>query len=385
MNASGPVSSMAIMIMLSVSVTVSSPILALNLIFRSPLPIPSGLFDIRSGPASTSTFARASSPQDSIDNYVRDYKRSGSVTVVEGRRSGDIWLSNGDAVEGKTKFGRAVGMLAPAPKLSVLPTEGYDAEGERTPPLPIQMEDETPSYVIPTPQSKNSAELGRMKSVASSHYSGADESLGYASRIMVAQKHYSTLAQTVLVAASPEKGPVMATGAAVSRHSNGHLRARSISSITRPDPNTAAPSPPPSFPLPPTPPTLKNARMAKMGHRKAMSSSAFSIGTLDDINEIDALTAGLLPLLVPGLKVGGDMKIRDNISPAGTFSKASRKKLSPEFGALGASGEFSSPEMHSTPARRKEARARKVSGHKRNHYSLPRYANILPCISMGAN
>lgn len=283
-------------------------------------------------------------------------------------------MVNGDAVDGKTKFGRAVGMLTPAPKLSMLPPKELDDDGEITPPLPIQMEDTTPSFVVPTPQSQNSAELGRMRSVASSHYSGADESLAYASRIMVAQKHYSALAQTVRVPASPDKesGVVGATGAAIDQGSKGHLRARSISTVSNSSSSRAAPSPPPSIPLPPTPPTLKNARLAKLGHRKAMSSDAFSFGSHpDDLNEIDAMTAGLLPLLVPGLKVGSGMKIRDDISPAGTLSKAN-KKVSREFGGLPDSGEFSSPEVHSTPHRKKGSRARKVSGHKRNHYSLPR-------------
>jgi hypothetical protein len=94
------------------------------------------------------------------------------------------------------------------------------------------------------------------------------------------------------------------------------------------------------------------------------------------MNEIDALTAGLLPLLVPGLKVGGGMKVTDR----GTLGKGKRGKLShesdAEFGGLVHSGEFSSPDVHSNPraARRHpaEPRARKMSAHKRNHLSLPR-------------
>lgn len=366
---------MAITILLSLSVTISSPLLALNVIF-CPLPIPTGLFDIRSGPSSA-TLVRSASPHDTVSRY----KRSGSITVVEGKRSTDLWMSQGDAVGGKTKFGRAVGMLAPAPKLSILPPkEVVDDEGVAlTPPLPMQFDDGTGSFGVPTPQSKNSAELGRMQSAASSHYSTAEdrESLAYNHRIMIAQKHYSAVAQTFMVAGtSPEKvTDASATGADVKRHSNGHLRARSITSLNRSNSN-GAPSPPPSFPLPPTPPTLKNARMrAKMGHRKAMSSGAFSLSALDEnMNEIDALTAGLLPMLVPGLKVGKEMKVRDDISPAGTFSKASKKKLSREFGGFGGvDGEFSPPDMQSTPAQRRDARARKISGHKKNHYSLPRY------------
>ena len=64
---------------------------------------------------------------------------STAITAVEGRRSGDIWLTNGDAVDGKNKLGRAVGMLSPMPKLSVMPPEECDEP--LTPPLPIQDED----------------------------------------------------------------------------------------------------------------------------------------------------------------------------------------------------------------------------------------------------
>ena len=46
---------------------------------------------------------------------------STTITAVEGRRSGDVWLTNGDAVDGKDKLGRAVGMLFPMPKLSGYP------------------------------------------------------------------------------------------------------------------------------------------------------------------------------------------------------------------------------------------------------------------------
>ncbi|KAI5981615.1 hypothetical protein EDD15DRAFT_2203726 [Pisolithus albus] len=47
------------------------------------------------------------SPADTLATYVRDYKRSGSVTIVEGRRSGDVWISQGDAIDGKGRLGRA--------------------------------------------------------------------------------------------------------------------------------------------------------------------------------------------------------------------------------------------------------------------------------------
>lgn len=95
--------------------TMSSPILALNIILRSPIPIPSGLFD---GPHDLPTdLLRGPSPTSSETvKWSHEYKRSASVTVVEGRRSGDVWLANGDATDGKSKVSRALGMMSPMPK-----------------------------------------------------------------------------------------------------------------------------------------------------------------------------------------------------------------------------------------------------------------------------
>ncbi|KAH7907503.1 hypothetical protein BJ138DRAFT_1129128 [Hygrophoropsis aurantiaca] len=394
-SANGSVASDAIPILLVLSVTMSSPLLALNILLRSPIPIPSGLFDIHPDPPSV--VMRAPSPAVTLASYDREYKRSGSVTIVEGRRSGDVWLTQGDAVDGKGKVARALGLMSPVPRLAVLPPD-EDQDGELTPPLPIQVEDRSfPSTLPLTPQSANSAELGRVRkeSKASSHLSGDEPYAGYASKIMVAQRHYSALATTVVVPASPEKresaGATLSatTGFAIDHYvpatgpgASSHLRSRSTSSIIGQAITTSDISPPPSLPLPPTPPNVRNAKLAKqLVHRKSYSSG-FSFGAVvnDDLNEIDALTAGLLPLLVPGLKVGNDMKIREweNFSPplssTVTKKKASRhvkQSVGSDFGVL-AREEFSSPQFHSTPAHTKQgARARKTSAHKRNHMSLP--------------
>lgn len=374
-------------ILLILSITLSSPLLALNILFRSPIPIPSGLFDVHGDVPSN--VVRGPSPAGSLPyKWSHEYKRSmsTSVTVVEGRRSGDVWITNGDAIDGKTKVSRAMGMLAPKPKLSVLPPEEELEKGEVTPPLPMQMDDSSlPITVHNTPHSETSAEMGRIRkeSKASSYYSGADESLAYASRIMVAQRHYSTLAQTVLVgpSMSPQKRSsessnltlATASGAqAVSKRPTSHLRSRSVSSISGPQTPTSGSfniSPPPSFPLPPTPPNVRAARLAQLKHKKSFSSG-FSFGAVDDMNEIDALTAGVLPLLIPGLKVGEGMRITSDRMD-GTFGKGRKiARMMREFGE-----DFSSPEVHSTPARRRprELRTRKTSAHKKNHFSLPRY------------
>ncbi|KAJ6475651.1 hypothetical protein DFH09DRAFT_445956 [Mycena vulgaris] len=377
-------------ILLILSVTLSSPLLALNLLFRSPLPIPNGLFDIRGDlPANV---LRGPSPAGSVPTYKwsHEYKRStsASVTVVEGRRSGDVWMTNGDAVDGKGKMSRALGMISPMPKLSVLPPDEDDDNGQRTPPLPIQNEDSSlPVSIHNSTQSEMSAQFGRLRqdSKASSHISGADESLAYASRIMIAQRHYSALAQTVVVpGGSPEKHNrtsigghlVAASGVGPSRplRHSAHLRTRSGSSIQHsPTTDSFNISPPPSFPLPPTPPNVRAARLAHLKHKKSFSSG-FSFGPVDDMNEIDALTAGVLPLLVPGLKVGDNMKIKGgDWTPPSSFSRAKGRRTARRLNEFGE--DFSSPEVHSTPARTRarqvQAKSKKTSMHKRHHFSLP--------------
>ncbi|KAI6120815.1 hypothetical protein EDD17DRAFT_873973 [Pisolithus thermaeus] len=386
----GFVPSGALSVLLVLSVTLSSPLLAINILLRSPIPIPTGLFDVHAKPPPAAVL-RAPSPADTLATYVRDYKRSGSVTIVEGRRSGDVWISQGDAIDGKGKVGRALGLMSSVPRLAVLPIGEEKDEGERTPPLPIQDEPSFPSTLPLTPPSTNSAEIGRLRteSKASSHLSTGEET--YASRIMIAQRHYSALATTVVVPASPERqeDPAdatmsIATGvaveSAVAPGGTSHLRARSISSvigqaITTEDLDI---SPPPSDPLPPTPPNVRNVKLAKqLMHRKSYSSG-FSLGAVasEDMNEIDALAAGVLPLLVPGLKVGEGMKIKEwEFSPPLSSTVARKPRRAPkesngsDFGVL-AREEFSSPQLHSTPAQERR-RGRKISAHRRNHFSLP--------------
>lgn len=377
----------ALHVLLVLSVTLSSPLLALNILLGYSLPIPTGLFDARDKiPANLN---RAPSPTDNIPPYKwsHEYKRSmsASVTVVEGRRSGDVWLAKGDAIDNKSKLSRAVSMLNPVPKLSVLPPAEDCEQAQLTPPLPMQNEDSSlPLTIINgTPQSENSAQFGRIRkeSMASSHYSGGDESLAVASRIMIAQRHYSALAQTVVVpGTSPDKVQpagselfvATTTSFAVKKQGGTHLRSRSGSSFSGPETPTGTSfniSPPPSFPLPPTPPNVRAARLAQLKHKKSFSSG-FSFGPVDDVNEIDALTAGVLPLLVPGLKVGSAMRIVENEwTPPGTFSRSKGPNVAKKMAEFGA--DISSPEVHSTPARRPGQT--KPSGHKKKHFSLPRY------------
>ncbi|KAI0677299.1 hypothetical protein C8Q78DRAFT_1180593 [Trametes maxima] len=396
-------------ILLLLSVTLSSPLLAINILFRSPIPIPSGLFETYSEPPSA--VLRAPSPQSTAPSYgfSHEYKRSGSVTVVEGRRSTDVWLTNGDAVDGRGKIGRALGLLQPKPKLAVLPPDGEKMQEPLTPPLPIQTAERS---LPPTPaQSERSAELGRMRprkeSKASSYYSGGSDSGAFQTQIMIAQRHYSALATTMVVPPSPtyERRASMddsAIGVAVSgvetpqtqkaSRTSQHLRVRSVSSITgssfSPDPRFPV-SPPPASPLPPTPPSVRERKARLLSHRKSHSQSSSSVGFSfgavggDDMAEIDALSAKVLPLLVPGLTVGNDVRVRQDwgwTSPRDrdvrqTGTMKSSKTVPAEMGGFvsGYSTDFSSPDMHSTPAENLKAapRQKKTSTHRRHHFSLP--------------
>ncbi|KAJ8591593.1 hypothetical protein M405DRAFT_814107 [Rhizopogon salebrosus TDB-379] len=41
-------------------------------------------------------------------DYNHEYKRSGSVAVFEGRCPGDVWIMQGDAIDGKSKLSWAL-------------------------------------------------------------------------------------------------------------------------------------------------------------------------------------------------------------------------------------------------------------------------------------
>jgi hypothetical protein len=374
-------------ILLVLSVTLSSPILAFNILFRSPLPIPSDLFDSFSEPPSV--VHRAPSPASS--GVSCEYKRSASVTIVEGRRSGDVWLANGDAVDAKSKVDRMRNMISTKPKLSIMPPAPYKLDGELTPPIPFNAEE--PGQLPPTPTTattetgKFEQERKRKESKASSYYSGTTDAVQHASRIMIAQRHYSTVATTVVVPPSPDQaagrkstdttGSAVATGVLAKEETpqhNGHLRTRSVSSMS----GRASPiSPPPPTPLPPTPPTLKNARAAQLLHRRAHSSDVdFSFGAIeaDNTREIDALSARMLPILMPGIEVGRNVRITDfapMATPSSTSGK-SKKRLSNLRNSM-ASIEFGSPEGASTPKKgRMSSLKRNSSGHRRDRFSLPR-------------
>lgn len=337
------------------------------------MPIPVGLFETNL----ESSMIQALPTLPAASDYASRYKSSGSVTVVEGRRSGDIWIAKGDAVDHRSKFSRAASMLAPVPKLSVLPpSPGMDVDddkGEVTPPLPLQYAPSTPSAFTLT-TSEDSVEIGRARAESknNSFHSAFEDSIPVATRIMTAQRHYSAIAKTLVLPPSPDHEGRMSMQSVQSTYSdvkedspqsayststealpprrNSHLRSRSASSVYYKS-SVSGPrspiSPPPSSPLPPTPP-----------RKDVLDTSGFSFGAVDDINEIDALSAKLLPLLIPGLKVGPQMKVKDSPLKSGGMTTAFTSTSS-----------FSSPEQTSTPVQSKKG---KNSTKKRHHLSLPR-------------
>ena len=368
-------------LLLTLSVTVSAPLLALNLLLCAPLPIPVALFS-RSYFQAPTTEARNSATE--IRTYPEMCARSSSLTVVEGRRSGDVWIANGKPVDGHGKAARVLGLLMPSPRLAVLPLpkEGKHVE-ELTPPVPIPDESAV-SMAISSPGA-DSAELGVMRtrkdSKASSYYSGADESIAYESQIMVAQRNFSAMATTVYLRPlgaqqtsvdNNASGTAEAMSMGVERTiTRGHVCSQSASSSLQ-TPRTSMqsrfPLTPPASPLPPSP---LNVRAFRHSRPQSSSGSRFSFGPIGHTSQIDSLSAGVVPLLSPGLKVGWDTVINDSSSPprmrGGNEVKSKTPLRDDELGST-TSTSFNSPVMHSTPA---GPGKRSGAANQWRHLSLP--------------
>jgi len=110
LNGSNLQSSESASILLAISVTVSSPILALNLLLRHPIPFRSGVFDAPRDPHPVARYYAPSmgSPSPFTDRH----KWSTGTKQVTGH----------SATNGKSHLKRLLGVLAPAPKLSLLPS-----------------------------------------------------------------------------------------------------------------------------------------------------------------------------------------------------------------------------------------------------------------------
>ncbi|KAI0092171.1 hypothetical protein BDY19DRAFT_983646 [Irpex rosettiformis] len=368
--------------LLILSVTISSPLLAANILLRSPLPITRGLFETHAGPPSI--VMRSPSPPSST--FVHEYKRSGSVTVMEGSCSGDVWLNTGNAIEDKGRVGRTLGLLVPKPKLSITPLENKDIKNV---PFTTQLPIQTPISQQSTPEAQRTDGIDfdtqgeirtRKESKASSYFSSADDHL--TSQIMIAQRRYSAVAMTVILPPSPQRDisedatPTAAIDATPSNtKKTGHLRPRSLSSISVPCSPVSAP---PTSPLPPTPPSLKSfksqAAAKRLAQRRSLSTlEGLSFGPADNTTEIDA---ALLPLLVPVIKVGDDVTTTENWRTS--TPKSSRKNEERKSKVTSNSGETSTSDPSSSLPRKSQTNGRKKSTptRKRHYFSLPNLSQV---------
>jgi len=337
------------------SVTISSPLLTLNLSLRCPLPIPVGLFD--SKPMLTiepQPVTKAESFPPS--KWPRETRQSSATTVtaVEGRlRSGDVWITSGDAVDGRGKFGRAMSLLSTTPKLSVLPLEDIGSV-RATSSLSNRDECVTNRCATPMPDSSSRSSRSRSESRCESRNSTVDEHAALGSNIMVAQRHYSTLAQTVVVPPSPgnssitvrPNSPAAASTSAKRSKPASHVRSRSINAVSPPafsDRAQSCHSPPPSFPLPPTPPKVRAARLAMLSHKRSFSCSASPGDTSSISSRFLSAPPTVLTLLLPRKKIGDE-----DVSVDDVFREPSRKKDEKKVEKrLGRIDDGSSPRMHS--------------------------------------
>ncbi|KZW04382.1 hypothetical protein EXIGLDRAFT_24303 [Exidia glandulosa HHB12029] len=426
-------------ILFILSVTMSSPLLALNLYLHSPVPMPATLFPPRERSSSKATSLML--PGRSVSTGFGPYggsTRANTPTVIEGRRSGDIWLDRGDAMDGQSRIERVFAMATRVPKLSVLPSECAEPP-QLTPPLPMQTRDYSDMTIsegsgFPMEEPSHTARNGKpyfsigkqifnQSKKASSYYSGAP-STKYESKILVAERHTSTMALTMNLPPSVpqsidgDHNVVRRTSVAHSRSQSAssnvmkrtsvaaHSRSQSASSIGR-GRFPSSPTPPPDSPLPPTPESLKGPGIRHV--RAKSSASMYSFNPITATTQIDGLSAGMLPLLVPGVKVSKDI-VRDDwdsrhvaapvskheiltralpqersepqeASTSGrsfgqsqSLSKATKISMAKTSTGTGIyphslSVSFSSPEHHSTPP--PQMIKRRTSRSRSYHYSLP--------------
>lgn len=125
-------------------------------------------------------------------------------------------------------------MVAPNSKLSTLTTPGepQDEDDARSPTPPAKSSGQVTFPVkvmtynadpivaaasdILVKEAASKAERTRLESKASSYYSGADESLAHQTKIMIAQRHYSTMALASTVTVPPSPGATSTSGSTIS-------------------------------------------------------------------------------------------------------------------------------------------------------------------------
>ncbi|KAF9514142.1 hypothetical protein BS47DRAFT_1392719 [Hydnum rufescens UP504] len=443
---SGPSNTIIPLVLLTLSVTLSSPILAIHVLCSSsPVPFtPAELFapshvrrESLNGSFSTTTVSSGPAlPYDMVAHA------QSQLTVTAGRRSGDIWIEKGYASDASdSKVSRILGMASPKPKLFSLDGSIPNSRESRTLTNPTP---EPKAFAFPTvvaakydpdpiieaaskilaEQAAQKAERARLESKASSYYSQPEES--FHANIMVAQRHFSTMAfastihlppskpttpslQTEFDALVPDVEPSqdrpLGSSTAISKRSassSSHLRTRSSSSVitartqSMKDVNARSSplTPPPAFPLPPTPQSVRSIAQHARSYSDSTSfvtpqSKKASIDTF----EIDALSAQMLSSFPPDIHVGSDIIVRDEwresfstreyktafsgssgmfraideeevegLIIGGSAPSSTPKSKRSKMMSIPENASFSSPEVHSTPKRRQ---------HSKKHFSLP--------------
>jgi len=107
-------------------VTISSPILLLNLLLRHPVEIPHDIFDAPPAPRSILRYVPS---MGSVSTSGERYRRAGDTNLVTGRHTARarLFIKSGN-VDGKGYRTRFPRLLAPAPRLSILPAPSHDAK-----------------------------------------------------------------------------------------------------------------------------------------------------------------------------------------------------------------------------------------------------------------
>lgn len=305
--------------MLVLSVTISSPLLALCLAFNAPLSgtltgrlkrvkIPRALMhgnDLPEKSCSKATNFHANTGAHTRVRLVATSVTSPSSNQTSPDRQPSINM------ESKGKLWRTLNLLSPTPSLIVVPSTNagfYDVDMDIEPYLP--KEGQANAISIPTVEIISEDETNKRISAedhshrlskASSYESGCTDA-GLNTRIEVARRHYSTLAHAQAITITPS--PTRSSFAEL--HPNQHIRFRPNSNIsiqsslhTRSSSvpllallQNSAPTPPPTDPLPPTPDSIKYP------HTRARSSG-YLLSSIRNVRGLEVIMPSLLPHLVP--------------------------------------------------------------------------------------
>ncbi|KAF8607515.1 hypothetical protein BDV93DRAFT_552356 [Ceratobasidium sp. AG-I] len=302
--------------MLMLSVTISSPLLALSLAFSVPLSgTPTRPFTNEKLPTAwTRDNDHPKKGYGGTPNLLVNTRAHTPARLIAtstspfSDRTSPKWQPS-ITPEGKGKLWQALGLLYPTPRLAIMSSTDanlYDAGMDIEPPLSAGGQVNTisiPTVEIISEEGMNkrlSAEEARFRTLseASSHESGYTDT-GFNARIEVGRRHYSNLAhaQTVVITPSPTRSSF------AELHPNQHLRLRPISSVSiqsslhsrsssAPLLQNSAPTLPPTDPLPPIPDSTKSP------HTRARSSG-YLLSSISNVRGLESIMPSLLPHLAP--------------------------------------------------------------------------------------